>query len=965
MNLCKLVEDIDVTTRQLQTSFTSGEIAPQLIGRTDDSGYKSGAYKLENFIVLPQGSIRSRSGFQYVTRAKNSSYPVRLIPFRFASDQTLVLVFGDYTMRIVTEGKEVLNADGSVYEITSPYGAYELQELDYCQNADVITLTCHYKKAYELIRYSSTDWRFNAVTVSPKIQPPTNVSVIALYADRLSDEEAKDRTKVECSYKVTALDDNGYESEGSYTASGKGNYYINGCSMQISWNAVSGATRYRVYRYLGGVFGYIGETEDLYIRDTGDNPDTSTTPPKYKEVFEGEGGGIKDIAVTSSGSGYVFQETSTMYLPSYIQIDAIPPLCCTCFKNWYGENPDDMSYTMTYITSISLQIINTENQEIISSTALPFKRIFITGKVQNSYDIAFLDGTQKIYLNTNVNAKKLQLKIVYTIYNSSLVGELPFYILGSSYCSGTNQITIKGTAASWSDTTFTNAEIYNQAIKNITDFVTSGYSLTKFMQIFSANNNTFNYPLTITSKTGKDAQGFAVIENGKVTKAVVTKHGSNYQDATATLNNSYGSGATFTVTVYSNQLPDLPSAVTQYDQRRVFAGSEKNPLRVWFTNAGYQDLMEYHQPTLNDDRIIVDAVASDADRIRHLVALESLLIFTGSGELRVYTQNSDALSPSSVAVRAQSYIGSAYAQPVILNNQVLFAANRGGHIYAMGYQNSAGSYVSQDISLRSVHLFDNNNIQALALAKAPVQELWAVTDEGYLLGCTLYPDQGVIAWHRHVTDGVFEDVCVVSEGNEDHLYCVIRRNGVRYIERMHNVTVDPLAKDHRCLDCYAEGEFAEAVQTVTGLSYLEGKTVGVFADGKTQTNKVVKDGQITLDTAAKNIAVGLPYTCTLETVPLIAQAEGALQGRVKNISELFLRVSYAGDLYANNLNANKLYKIKKDDVYMKPHNAKGYVVKVSTDGSWDYDAQLKVEHRDCAPIEIASLVANFTIEDGK
>lgn len=375
--------------------------------------------------------------------------------------------------------------------------------------------------------------------------------------------------------------------------------------------------------------------------------------------------------------------------------------------------------------------------------------------------------------------------------------------------------------------------------------------------------------------------------------------------------------------------------------------------------------MEYHQPTLSDDRIIVDAVASDADRIRHLVALESLLIFTGSGELRVYTQNSDALSPTSVAVRAQSYIGSAYAQPVILNNQVLFAANRGGHIYAMGYQNSAGSYVSQDICLRSVHLFDGQNVQALALSKAPVQMLWAVTGEGYLLGCTLYPDQAVTAWHRHKTDGIFEDICVVSEGAEDHLYAVIRRNGVRFIERMHNTTPEPLKKDYRYLDCYADNEFTTPTQTVKGLYYLEGKTVAVYADGKPQSNKVVRNGQITLDTAAKNIAVGLPYTCTLETVPLIAQAEGALQGRVKNISEMYMRVTYDGDLYANNMNVGKLYKIKKDDVHMKPHNNQGYMVKVSIDGSWDYDAQLKVEHRDCAPIEIASVTTNFTIEDGK
>ena len=383
------------------------------------------------------------------------------------------------------------------------------------------------------------------------------------------------------------------------------------------------------------------------------------------------------------------------------------------------------------------------------------------------------------------------------------------------------------------------------------------------------------------------------------------------------------------------------------------------------TNAGYQDLMMYHLPTLSDDRIEISAVASDADRIRHAVALESLLLFTGSAELRVYTQNSDALSPSSVAVRAQSFVGCNDCQPVVMNNQVVFAGNRGGHLYAMGYQNNAASYVAADIALRATHLFDGHNVVSLALSKSPIQILWVVLENGTLLSCTFYSDQGVIAWCEHKTDGLFEDVTTLTEGQEDHLYAVVKRGSTRYIERLEDITINSDVSSHRYLDCFSEGTFSTPTSAVTGLSYLEGKTVGVFADGKPQSNKVVSGGKITLDTPAKNVAVGIPYTCTLETVPLIAQAEASMQGRVKDISEVFLRVSYNGDIYANNLYAKKLYKVKKDDLYMKPHGDKGYVVKVSADGNWDYDAQLKIEHRDCAPLEIEAVIANYSVEGGK
>lgn len=493
-----------------------------------------------------------------------------------------------------------------------------------------------------------------------------------------------------------------------------------------------------------------------------------------------------------------------------------------------------------------------------------------------------------------------------------------------------------------------------------------GVLFNEYLSVFgAAANATCNIPLNIQSNSGLNATAYATSVGGVIRSATVTNKGVRYEDAACYVsfgNTLIGSGAQFSVIIAQGVTADLPSTVTLFDQRRVFAGSTQNPLKVWMTNAGYQDLMMYHLPTLSDDRIEISAVASDADRIRHAVALESLLLFTGSAELRVYTQNSDALSPTSVAVRAQSFVGCNDCQPVVMNNQVVFAGNRGGHLYAMGYQNSAGSYVASDISLRATHLFDGHNVVSLALSKSPMQVLWIVLDDGTLVSCTFYSDQGIIAWCRHITNGSFESVATLTEGQEDHLYAVIKRDGVRYIERMADITLTHDATKWKYLDCYAEGEFNTATQTVTGLSYLEGKTVGVFADGKSQSNKVVKNGQITLDTAAKKVVVGLPYKCTLITLPLIAQAEASLQGRVKNISELFLRISYDGDIYANCYYAKQLYKIKRDDLYMKPHNQDGFNVKVSCDGSWNEDAQAIIEHRDSAPLEIHSVVLHANIE---
>lgn len=963
------MEDIAVTTRTLQNSFTTGEIAPSLMGRTDDSGYRSGAYKLENFLVLPQGAIRSRPGFQYVSKAKDSTKPVRLISFRFASDQTLILVFGEKTMRIIIEGKEVLNADGTVYEIATPFTAYELATLDYCQNGDVITFTSIQHVPVELIRYGALDWRFRNVALTPNVYPPLHISVTARYANRLSEEEEKDKNKLTVRYVVTSVDSRGYESIASNQVSGTGNFYINGGSIRVSWEVVSGADHYKVYRYVAGLFGFVGQTSDTYLDDMGDNPDTSETPPKFKSLFFSAGGQIDSITVNAGGSGYYLGWTeTTTYLPNKIQLTAIPPIEIWEFVEGYNDGEGHSSsdeYNPAVVSAVYLVIQDDSNRRILKAIPLDFSTQYFTRyKYTDTRTLVFLknSGTIHTYDTSNLTGGQT-VSMYFLIVSSNFTGSGFLISQNGNFNANVNTAISIYSKSSQAKLTYVVQKSYTGAMLNV------GWLPSEWISFFGyASGASCTIPLDIRSNSGLNATAYATAVNGVITSATVTNKGVRYEDAMVSIaygNTLIGSGAKLTPTLTTGVTADLPSTVTLFDQRRVFAGSTQNPLKVWMTNAGYQDLMMYHLPTQSDDRIEISAVASDADRIRHAVALESLLLFTGSAELRVYTQNSDALSPTSVAVRAQSFVGCNDCQPVVMNNLVVFAGNRGGHIYAMGYQNNAGSYVAGDISLRATHLFDGHNIVSLALSKSPVQMLWAVLDDGTLISCTFYSDQNIIAWCRHVTDGMFESVTTLTEGQEDHLYAVIRRGNTRFIERMEDITVSTDVTKHRYLDCYSEGSFTSPTTAVTGLSYLEGKEVAVFADGKPQKNKTVVNGQITLDTPAKNVAVGLPYTCVLDTVPLIAQAEASLQGRVKNISKVYLRVSYDGDLYANNLYASKYYKINKDDLYKKPHSREGYMVDVSIDGNWDYDAQVHVEHRNSSPIEINSLVTNVTIGDDK
>src|SRR5699024_7094763 len=122
--------------------------------------------------------------------------------------------------------------------------------------------------------------------------------------------------------------------------------------------------------------------------------------------------------------------------------------------------------------------------------------------------------------------------------------------------------------------------------------------------------------------------------------------------------------------------------------------------------------------------------------------------------------------------------------------------------------------------------------------------------------------------HWHDTDGEFESIAVVAEGREDVLYAVIRReiNGekVRYIERMHTRLIEA-QEDSFFVDCGATYE-GDPTSTISGLDYLEGKTVSILADGAVMPQKVVEDGKIDIEQPASKIHIGLPIKADLQTL---------------------------------------------------------------------------------------------------
>lgn len=367
-----------------------------------------------------------------------------------------------------------------------------------------------------------------------------------------------------------------------------------------------------------------------------------------------------------------------------------------------------------------------------------------------------------------------------------------------------------------------------------------------------------------------------------------------------------GSDATF---VDANILPDTsitppiqlnpflgtgnyPRAVSYHQQRRVFGGTVNQPQNVWMTRSGTEKNLGYSFPSRDDDGITLRVVSREANTIRHMVPMGELILLTSGGEWELAAADSGALTPSNTSVKPQGYSGASNVQPVVTDRTILFAQDRGGHVRELQFSWQQQGYQTSDVTILAPHLFDYKTVKQMAFTRSPVAALWSVRSDGRLLSMTYVPEHEVRAWAQHVTDGNFESVCSIAEGDEDGLYCIVNRtiNGTtkRYVERLHTRRFDTPA-DQFFVDCGATYA-GVPVGTITGLYHLEGKTVSILADGGVSPPQVVVNGSVALDAPASTVQVGLPYVSRIQTLPLSIQTQAFGQGVVKNVNKVFLRV---------------------------------------------------------------------------
>ena len=132
-----------------KNTFSTGELAPELWGRSDLNAYANGAARLRNVFIEPSGGVRRRPGIRLIDGLDG---PVRLIQFEFNTEQTYILAFGEKKATVFENGVSTLWFE-------TPFGVEHHDLLNWTQSADTLLVVHPDAPPVRISRTATGGWQ--------------------------------------------------------------------------------------------------------------------------------------------------------------------------------------------------------------------------------------------------------------------------------------------------------------------------------------------------------------------------------------------------------------------------------------------------------------------------------------------------------------------------------------------------------------------------------------------------------------------------------------------------------------------------------------------------------------------------------------------------------------------------------------------------------------------------------------
>lgn len=733
-----------MSTNPAQRSFADGEIAPALYARTDHIKYIRGLRTCRNMIVQAQGGALNRSGLRFITEAKDSALAVRLIDFVLdGSDVTKIYLmeFGDSYIRFYQNAARVTTSGVSAWANTTAYVVGDLVT----QGGVTYYCTLAHTSA------NGTDKPGSDLGAATKWYAQTST----IY-------------EIPTPYATAHLGELVLSQRGDVVTITHPNYAPRELQRYTStrWTLVPitfGPAIAKPTNFVRSSGGTAGATQYWAVTAVKDGTLEESLPAIVSSAFVGSASNPVVLTWDSVPGAVSYNLYRSTDQKTYGLIQSAGGTTIAVSDTTWGDSNEVASIVAEDPTDTWTPAAGQcRNALTIGVTTKPYNNLFaVKGRTTLATGTGVIGGKARGRLALYYS-RDSETRVLYGYYT---VDPLVFGVLGATQGpiafeatievpdNGYVALTIDLVPEVWVDKEQTSP-------LNVTEIVAvAGCTATLTLDFGSAPNNTVDW-----------ASG-----------------ASTFSDAGNTPDFSLGppqqrdlfSGAT-----------NIPAVVGDYQQRRIFGGSQANPEKVWGSRTGSQKSFTFSTPLQPDDTVSWSLVGKLAQTVKHFLDLAGLLVFTTAGVHQIGGDGSGILRPDAVNPKRIAKYGIGRLPPLEVAESALYVGVRGNTVRdLLPVETSAGlgSYRGTELSLFSAHLFKGYTIVDWAYAEQPFGIVYAVRSDGILLALTYLREFGIWGWHRHDTDGLIENVCVVPEGDEDAVYLVVNRtiDGAtkRYLER--------------------------------------------------------------------------------------------------------------------------------------------------------------------------------------
>ena len=241
----------------------------------------------------------------------------------------------------------------------------------------------------------------------------------------------------------------------------------------------------------------------------------------------------------------------------------------------------------------------------------------------------------------------------------------------------------------------------------------------------------------------------------------------------------------------------FPSLGDVFQQRLVLAATQAQPQTVWLSKT--DDLNSFEVGKQDDSALALTLSTTTQNRICWLMAQSSrLLLGTADAEWAV-SGGQGVMTYANARADSHGFVGSSDVPALMATDKVLYVERGGGRVYQYGYDYESDGFVSRDLTVFADHvLADGGGCRGVAFVRKPEPRAVFVRRDGALALMTYNSMHQVHAWHRYTTEGVFEGVAVLPNGDQaDLLFALVEREDGRFIEVLApgNEFQDPGGRD--------------------------------------------------------------------------------------------------------------------------------------------------------------------------